>query len=241
MTDSAALAVLGLLSSVQPLTASETLHSERASKSLHAAVERLLLQVELGEGTDSEEPKGVPEERLQRCFTGPCLLLLILLLRSETGWLKDSDISRIRPFVRTLARSKSCMGAQRLLLLRLAEELVIFQSVGGGSECHQVVLKQLLAEQRLWDLATQELRELGACQTLNEALARDVVMIDEMVISEDSDEELDLMSLQQQARKWRMAEGSRLPKFSSVSDGFQQLHMALCRRLCATLALPGQN
>ena len=29
----------------------------------------------------------------------------------------------------------------------------------------QVVLKQLLAEQRLWDLATQELREL-ACQTL---------------------------------------------------------------------------
>eukprot|EP00435_Cladocopium_sp_Y103_P012086 s3797_g3.t1 len=215
VTDSAALAVLGLLSSVQPLTASETLHSERASKSLHAAVERLLLQVELGEGTDSEEPKGVPEERLQRCFTGPCLLLLILLLRSETGWLKDSDISRIRPFVRTLARSKSCMGAQRLLLLRLAEELVIFQSVGGGSECHQVVLKQLLAEQRLWDLATQELRELGACQTLNEALARDVVMIDEMVISEDSDEELDLMSLQQQARKWRMAEGSRLPKFSS--------------------------
>lgn len=241
VTDAAALAVLGLLSSVQPLTASETLHSERVSKSLHAAVERLLLLVELGEGGTAEEP-GVPEERLQRCFTGPCLLLLILLLRSETGWLKDSDISRIRPFVRTLARSKSCMGAQRLLLLRLAEELVIFQNVSGGSECHQVVLKQLLAEQRLWDLATQELREL-ACQTL-EAVAPvgDVVNgFDEMVISEDSDEELDLMSLQQQARKWRMAEGSRLPKFRSVSDGFQQLHLALCRRLCATLALPGQN
>jgi hypothetical protein len=33
--------------------------------------------------------------------------------------------------------------------------------------------------------------------------------------------------------------GSRLPKFRSGSDGFQQLHLALCRRLCATLALPG--
>eukprot|EP00434_Breviolum_minutum_P012253 symbB.v1.2.010802.t1/scaffold712.1/size170421/1 len=232
VTDAAALAILGLFSAVQPLAASEMLHSERCCKSLQSAVERLLQRPEQGGMMIEEE--SASEEKLQRRFSGPILLLLLLLLRSEAGWLKDLEISRIQPTLRTLVQSKGCLGAQRLLLLRLAEELV-FQSPGSGSECHQVVLKQLLSEQRWWDLATQEVREMDVGVDDHQVAQPEVLMADDLVIS--SDEEVDLMSLQKQAKKLRMAEGSRLPGFASSMECFQQLHVAMCRRLVNTLAM----
>eukprot|EP00913_Durusdinium_trenchii_P020778 g19518.t1 len=241
----------GLLAMERPswpaLLRSEALHSGEVAKSLHAAVERLLLGGESAEESFLLGGQKRVSQCLQlldrqelspcRCLSEPCLLLLIFLLRAEPGWLRDCDLFKIQPLLVRLARSTSrTPGSQRLLLLRLAEELLFLEWC---SECHRVVLRQLLAERHVWDRATQELRELR--ERTHTEVPSDASQGDDVVMSEGSDEDMDLMSLQRRAAERRRAEGSRLPIFASNLECLGALHRAASQRLCACLAVPGQN
>ncbi|OLP93732.1 hypothetical protein AK812_SmicGene24340 [Symbiodinium microadriaticum] len=240
-SESALLAMVGLLTLelLPPLARSEALHAERVEASLRLGLSRLFGEASregLEDATVVEDVKTKSRgEDGPRWLSSPALLFFLLLLRSSPGWLFAGEGALLLKLESSLAehlRSSDGEGARTLLLLRLAEELLFLEA---SSACHQAVLRQLVADQKIWDQAVLDVRAIS-CQEGNggNGGAGD----DEEVANSDdvSDEDMDLLSLGQQATKLRLEKGHSLPPSSSNLACLRHLHHASVTRLCGSLA-----
>eukprot|EP00439_Symbiodinium_sp_Y106_P018652 s4602_g2.t1 len=238
VSESALLAMVGLLTLelLPPLARSEALHAERVEASLRLGLSRLFVDAStegLDDATVAEDVKAkFRGEAGPRWLSSPALLFFLLLLRSSPGWLFAGEGHLLLKLESSLAdhvRSSAGEGARTLLLLRLAEELLFLEA---SSACHQAVLRQLVAKQKTWDQAVLDVRAIS-CQEGSGGAGDD----EEVANSDDiSDEDMDLLSLGQQATKLRLEKGHSLPPSSSNLGCLRHLHHASVTRLCGSLA-----
>ncbi|CAE8628969.1 unnamed protein product, partial [Polarella glacialis] len=211
LRDASCLAVVALLSceAFSAVARTEALHDDASAASLRSSLESLL--------NPSEIPPWSSEAGL---------LFTLLLLRSQPAWLREtSSESPLRKLqalpLKAQAQGPATSGPRRLLVLRLIEELTLLDPK--PSSCQEAVLRQVLADKGLWDLAGKEAAEGRAS--------------DEEVVADpapNSDEEA-MPSDEEKCEERPPGTCAFLPR-AGDKDCLLRLHAVATARLCACLA-----